>query len=317
MSHFGAWITAYVDGQLTAAQAERLLSHASTCAPCARELAAERAAHEALLTTSDVRPSDDLTDRLMQVGRPSAGCSAARQTPHGLRPPAPAAPTHAALTGEVSGTGRRARVVRRVLTGALAGVVLAVAGLATLGRVPVVTVVADPGEALSVLSQAPSPRLAGSGTHMTTIGLPTRDSGDPAVAAGVDLRGWLVPEQLSDRWEVTGVRLPDGARRLLEIDLALGDATVVVREQLGRLDPAALADVPRSVVDGREVYVLSEDPWHVVWQADDIVLDVVTAADGPEVAQVVAALPSAEHDDGLAHRVARGWSLVLDALTGR
>ena len=51
--------------------------------------------------------------------------------------------------------------------------------------------------------------------------------------------------------------------------------SLVVTEQQGRLDTDALAGAPTSRVGGREVYVLSYEPWHVVWQADSTVVQVV------------------------------------------
>ncbi|MGO1317618.1 MAG: zf-HC2 domain-containing protein [Cellulomonadaceae bacterium] len=308
MNHFGPWITAYVDGQLSAAQAERLVAHVAVCADCARALAEERHARSALACTAvDVVPSAELTARLL-------GMAAAGHVPRLKDPPVPLAtggarsPVHEALTGEVGGRPQRRRVLRRAATGALTTACIGVTALALLGRLDIVTVTADTGEDLTVLGAVPAPRQ---GARLVTA-----SSTSAAPAAGPLRRealaadGWHAPAQIPADWTVTAVRSDED---MLEIDLEVAGTTVVIRERAGLLDADALAGVPWQTLGEREVAVLSTSPWHVVWQADDVVIDVLSHGE-QAAAEVVAALPGAPYDDGVLRRVARGWERAFDVV---
>ena len=86
---------------------------------------------------------------------------------------------------------------------------------------------------------------------------------------------WSFPSELPDGWTVTSVRWSGDESRVLEVDVSGADGTsLVVTEQQGRLE-RALGRRPTSKVGGRQVYVLSFEPWHVVWQADGTVVQVV------------------------------------------
>ena len=60
--------------------------------------------------------------------------------------------------------------------------------------------------------------------------------------------------------------------------------------------------------------MLSSEPWHIAWQADDTVVEVLAPAPGTDVENLVAALPAAPYDDGVSARIGRGWSVVARAL---
>ena len=91
-------------------------------------------------------------------------------------------------------------------------------------------------------------------------------------------------------------------------------ASLVVTEQQGRLDTTALAGAPTGEVGGREVYVLSYEPWHVVWQADATVVQVVGSQSSDDAATLVGAFPGGAFDDGVPARITRGWDTVTGAL---
>ena len=62
--HFGAWLCAYVDGELTGPQASRVHSHLATCAACSAEVAAQLDARQ-IVAAARVEPAPDLADRIL------------------------------------------------------------------------------------------------------------------------------------------------------------------------------------------------------------------------------------------------------------
>ena len=253
MSHFGEWISASVDGQLTQPQEQRLAMHVAQCHACALELAAERDARAALLGAGDLPVHPDLTARLLRLAQDSGGA----HTPlTSQRRPTPAALAHQdearfpALTGQVGAK----RTHRRVLFGAGAGLLIGGGLLLGLGQPATVIPDADQGAALTI--------LAGGGTS---------------------------------------------AGNTVQVDMRGGDGLVVVREHAGRLDQDAAQAMPVELIDGRNVFVLSQDPWHAVWQADQSVIEVVSAHRSAAVTELLATFPDEKFHDSLDRRIARGW----------
>lgn len=151
MSHFGEWISAYVDGELSTPRSERLMMHTAQCKECAIELESVREARRALLSVPDAEPSPDLTARLMRATSGEMGPEnqrPRRESPAELQPETGADRTYAALTGEV----RRPRRTRRVLLTAGLGVGAVLIVLGTLGAPTLVTPDLSEIEALTVLS---------------------------------------------------------------------------------------------------------------------------------------------------------------------
>ncbi len=291
MTHLGSWLSALADGQLPPDETERALAHVATCPRCAGELAAARAARRALSTAAaaePLEPAPDLTARLLSL----APSGAPLLTPH----PDPFVPTtplpgrssgvlRGAVRADVPGGGHPAS---RVILGSIAGIGLVAASLFSLGARPAVVPSAHPGLALGVLGEATT---AASGTDTRTV-------------------GWAVPT-LPTGWAVTATRARSAG---VELDLAGPTSSAVVAERPGRLDVAALAGRPTQQVGGHLVYVLSSEPWHIAWQADGTVVEVVAPTAGTDVENLVAALPAAPYDDGVSARIGRGWSVVARAL---
>ena len=194
------------------------------------------------------------------------------------------------LRGDVVGSGHLAS---RILVGSIAGIGLVAASLFSLGARPAVVPSAHPGLALDVLGEAAA-----------TAPTPAADGTQLAAA------GWAVPS-LPAGWTVTATR-SQGAG--IQVDLSGPTSSAVVSERRGRLDIAALAGQPTQQVDGRAVYVLSSEPWHVAWQADDTVVEVVAPTADATIDALVAAFPAAPYDDGVPARIGRGWSVVARAL---
>ncbi|WP_435735366.1 zf-HC2 domain-containing protein [Cellulosimicrobium sp. PMB13] len=303
-SHLGSRLSALVDGQLSPAESERALVHVAGCVRCADELAAARAARRALSAAAHVEPAPDLTARLLALSAqiPPSDQDPLRRAPVATDPWAqrPALPA-GAWSGELRGGVLR----RRVATALAGGVGVVAVGLFALGESPVVTPELHRSDPLTVLAQA-APRVTAAGTGSLAAGT------DPGLAS-LAARGWTGPTELPDGVTVAAVR-EDTARQVLEIDLATPTGEVVVREQVGLLDETALGGLDTWDVDGRRVHVLSEDPWHVVWQSGDTVIDVVADTEHEVLADLVAAFPDRDYDAGVPARISRGWTTMTGAL---
>ena len=318
MTHLGSRISALVDGQLSVPETERALAHVAGCPRCAGELAAARRARDVLARAADPgEPAPDLTARLLSLAPAPAQRPAPRDPFAGprtedlayaftARRPAAALGLRGsqhALRGEV--TGRRSP--SRAVVGAVAGLGLAATGLFALGARPAVVPTNHPAVALGLLGQAATPSTSSAGG--------TVRAASTAGGGGLTADGWTVP-QLPAGWAVTAVR-SDAAATSVEVDLlAPTGSAVVVTEQQGRLDTAALDGVPVRRIGGRAVYLLSSAPRHLAWQSDASVVEVVAALPDDELDGLVGAFPATPFDDGVPARIGRGWSTVAHALGG-
>ncbi|MDF9875775.1 zf-HC2 domain-containing protein [Cellulosimicrobium cellulans] len=316
MTHLGSRLSALVDGQLTPAEAERALEHVACCPRCAAELSAARAARRALSSAGPVEPAPDLAARLLALSAqiPSTDGDPLRSAPVTGDPWAQPVPLpRGAWSGEV----RRGAMRRRVVGLVVGGVGVAAVGLFALGESPLVTPELHRSDPLSVLAQA-APRATGA---LVVGGARTADQAEgdgvaldgTAALAALDAQGWTRPTALPEGFSVVDVR-DDAARGTVEIDLEAPGGEAVVREQSGLLDTAALAGGEAWDVGDRRVHVLSEEPWHVVWQSGDTVIDVVADTEQETLAALVAAFPARDYDAGVPARISRGWTTMTGAL---
>ncbi|UJP41234.1 anti-sigma factor family protein [Cellulomonas palmilytica] len=308
--HLGSQLSALVDGRLSAAATERVLTHVARCPQCADELSAARLARRALAAAAsdDVPLAPDLTARLMSL----AGSVPA---PAPAPVPAPRDPFAQPAIGVPELHGRRARALRgevaqrrqvsRLAAGSLAGVGAIAAMLFVLGDRPAVSPVGHPGEDLDLLGSASAASVLAAAAQ----GEPDRQD-EPGLAQSLRARGWAFPDTLPAGWSITGTRWDDEAREL-EIDLAGPQGTLVVTEQEGRLDTTALRGAERVTIGEHQAYVLSYAPWHVVWQCDSTVVQVVS---GGDASAIVEAFPAKAFDGGLPARMSRGWSTVAGVI---
>ena len=296
MMHLGSRISALVDGQLDPAATERALAHVALCRGCARELADARAARRALAAAEPVQPTEDLTARLLSLSAQGAPPVAPRCDPFavGDGTSLPVAATRA-LRGDV--VARRSPV--RLVVGSVAGLGAVAASLFVLGGRPVVTPTSHPAAVLGLLA------------HPSAVAVDGRTlRADDDTVSRLRGQGWTFPQSLPADWRVAGIRWSPGDVDTLEVDVAGPDGTFVVTEQQGRLDTDALAGAPVREIGGREVHVLSYEPWHVAWQSEATVVQVVAAQDDGDVDALVAAFPAGGYDDTMTGRIGRGWQTV-------
>lgn len=327
MSHLGSRISALVDGQLSVSDTEKALAHVAVCPECCAELTASRAARRALASADEVAPNPDLTARLLSLAGSTPGTDPFAADP--FAPPARQSRDELASYGVASGglgsrgwrgTGslrgdvghRRSSV--RIAAGSMAGLGAVAAMLFVLGERPDVVPSVHPGVDLGLLGQA----TAAADDVVDTSPWPVADGSAQAsheTVAWLRAHAWTFPAELPDGWSVSAVRWSGDDSRVLEVDVAGADGTsLVVTEQQGRLDTTALAGAPTSEVGGRQVYVLSFEPWHIVWQAEGTVVQVVGSQSSDSAETLVGAFPGGAFDDGVPARITRGWDTVTGAL---
>jgi len=158
VTHLGTQVSALADGQLGPAAAERALAHVAACAECAAELDAARAARRAIAAAFEVRPTADLTARLLALGAgapaPAPADDDRRSLPSVGSVPLPGTSQRlpsGCLRGDLP---RRRPVPWRSLAAAGAGLGLAVVGLYGLGAQATVTAQRHPAHVLTVLGRA-------------------------------------------------------------------------------------------------------------------------------------------------------------------
>lgn len=275
--HLGPRVSALADGQLPPAEREQALAHVAGCRVCAEQLAAERAARQALADAGAVAPSDDLTARLLSVA------SAA---------PAP--------------SGRP--VLRRVAllaASAAAIAVVAVGSLVALGSTAGPR--ADPYAMLGTVStgagSSPEPLRAADGAPPST----------EEVLAWMRAEGWVAPESLPPGLRVVGVEVHDGDDgQVLELELAGATGRVRLVEQRGHLEVATATAV--HTLGSHEAQMLSSGTAHVAVQSAGTVVMVAAAPDDGPVGELLLRSLPAGADDSFSARLRRGWDVVTGRL---
>jgi len=142
--------------------------------------------------------------------------------------------------------------------------------------------------------------------------------GPDSMRAGDQLGNWVQPD-----WHASGlvpieakvVRNPEGSTVLVAAILSDMEP-VIVTQQHGRLVQSLVEDLPRADVEGRNVYIVSEDPAQVVWQTREVVVSALCECDMATLEAVASAFP-ADKQPGFVDRVATGVGELADALTGQ
>jgi hypothetical protein len=213
--------------------------------------------------------------------------------------------------GGLSGDVRPRRPPVAALTAGALGVGL-VAVLFALGGEPVTAPQQHPAHALSLLSRA-ADAVGSTSRSVTLVDEGTTRTLD--VAAVTDEDGsaacpWAEPVLLPEGYRSVAVRMSGGPTPSVEIDLVGPSGVVVVTQTLARLDESAVEGVPTRVGD-RTVLVLSDAPWHAVWQAGDVMVVVVAEVPSTAVLDLVSASSVQPYDDGAHARLLRGWHSLV------
>ena len=298
MSHLRDDVSALVDGQLPPERAEAAMVHLVTCDYCAGLVAVERASRRHLAQARDVRPSEDLTARLMQLAQS----------------PVPAAPQGArALVGRAwepltYGRGRRRAVMRGsvVLVGA-AGVLGALVVVGTLNQ--------RTGDPAAMLAEVAGPAHEPVQLMVSADTMRLAEAPSATEEALVWLRenGWVAPGALPADANVQHVGTTGGAREeILTVEIVRDGHHATVVEKRGVLEPAALADLPVVDVGDHSVHELPGPDTTVVLQCDGFTV-LVTSSDAPDlVHEVAGAFPATTPGSGVADRIDHGWQTLVD-----
>ena len=276
--HLGKRLYALVDGRLSREDAYVAMAHVGECDECAARWQALRKDRIALQTSGtgiDMTFTGHLLDR-------SRIAEIARDEPR----------------RHVRAARRRGVNVAVVGISFLAGGALVLGVLWTLGAPPEVglEVAAPPDQ-----STAASVQLMGA----------------PRMRVEGSLISWVHPE-----WEASNVipvdaaviQMDDGTTVLVASILAGGEPIRVI-EQRGTLPASFGAGLAMGAAKDREVYVVSEDPSQIVWDAGGVVVSLGCACSVAILESVASQFPDG-HEPGILERLGDGLETAADAVAG-
>jgi anti-sigma factor RsiW len=276
--HLGKRLYALVDGRLSRDEAYVAMAHVGECAECAEKWDALRRDRIAL-QTSGTGIDMSFTDHLLDRARIA---EIARDEPK-----------------------RHARAARgRGVNVALVGVSLFAGGAIFLG---VLWKLGAPPEVGLEVAAAPDQSTASSVQLM----------GAPRMRIEGSLVSWVHPS-----WESSTVIPVDAAvvqtasgTTVLVARILAGNDSITVVEQRGKLPAGFGSEFPMGGVTGHEVYVVSDHPTQVVWDAGGVVvgLDCICSLDVLE--SVASQFPNG-NEPGVFARLGDGLRAVADAVTG-
>lgn len=276
MSHLGPLVSAYVDGQLPPAEAERAGDHVAVCPECQAQVLAEGAGRRAARQARPVRAGEDLTQRLLALEDAAASNY---------------------LPDEAADTGRARRAPGlKVMTGALASVGLIAVALFALGgtqrEVDLPALVAqDPGAVTT------PDRAAGGDTELSAT-----------VLDWMADTGWAAPQRLPAGMSVQQVTSSAEQQDTVRLGLSGHRGGVWISEQHGVLSASEMAAMDAETIGGRRVYRLGDHSW-VVQCGDSVVA--VSSSQNPRAARaLVASLPHEAGPDML-ERMQHGFEVLV------
>jgi len=264
--HLSSMLSAYVDGQLSAAKAERVEGHLAVCGECAAAVEEISAVRKMLATPPIIAPSEWLLAQLSLIeDAQSAGMAEERD-------------------------GKQKWPTRLLI--AAFGVAASMALLAVLGTYDL------PDVSGNVAQRAQNSLL---NTHASRFMASTNvaDS-DPALEP--ELRSLAARTASLEIIAVTR----DFDRDEVEVILTLDAAQAVVRERRGKLPVGDQALGRKAEIAGYEVQVLEQAPWTALWQRGDRVISVAADAPHDTIALIIESFPPAPVDEGIGARVMRG-----------
>ncbi len=276
--HLGKRLYALVDGRLSREEAYVAMAHVGECAECAEKWQALRKDRIALQTSGtgiDMSFARDLLDR-------DRIAEIARDEPR-----------RHAKAARGKGVNVAVLAVSIVAGGALV--------LAILWRLG-----APPEVGLEVAA-APDAATASSVQLM----------GAPGMRVEGSLLSWVHPD-----WETSGVipvdaaviQTAQGTTVLVARVLSGGDSITVI-EQKGTLPSGFGSEFPMGSAADREVYVVSDDPSQVVWDAGGVVVGLGCSCSIDVLESVANEFPIGS-EPGVFERLGDGLQAVADAMSG-
>jgi anti-sigma factor RsiW len=109
MSHLGNRLSALIDGELNAAERDRVHAHLAGCAECRAEANELRALKKTMRGLGEVPPGDGLTRRLINIAEPGAPVPPRRQARRVAGSSARPRPGFRTVPGAVTGAGPASR----------------------------------------------------------------------------------------------------------------------------------------------------------------------------------------------------------------
>jgi len=274
--HLGALLSAYVDEQLVAADAERVESHLAVCGQCAAAVLEIREVRGLLATPPIVTPSPALLNQLAAIEE------------------AQALQQDRAPEKKQTWTGR-------VLVMAF-GLAASIALLAVVGSYDL------PDVSENVAQRAQSSLL---GQRSTTPRIMAAvNSAESESKLEPELR--RLEERTADL-AILSIA-PDPARDETEAILTVDASQVVVRERRGKLPLGDSAFGKPVQIAGYEVQVIEQAPFTAVWQRGDQVISVAADAPHDTIALIIESFPPAPVDEGIGARVMRGVHKVRQVI---
>lgn len=276
--HLGKRLYALVDGRLSRDEAYVAMAHVGECAECAAQWQALRRDRIALQTSGtgiDMSHARGLLDR-------DRIAEIARDEPR----------------RHVKAAKGRGVNIAVVAVSILATGALAVGVLWRLGAPPEVGL---------EIAEAPD---AASASNVQLLGAPGMRSEGSLVA-------WVHPSWESSNIipvDAAVIQSDDGPTVLVARVLAGGEP-VTVTEQKGTLPAGFGSEFPMGGATGHEVYVVSEEPAQVVWDAGGVVVGLACDCTVDILESVASQFPNG-NEPGVIERLGDGLRAVADAVTG-
>ena len=268
MSHLGADVAAYVDGQLSTSAMRAAYQHLETCDTCSKAVRQQRLLKSRMSTVTSPEPPAELLASL-------AGLAA--------QPP-----VHHTWWDRV----RRSVPFRAGIVVAGASIAVMVAAYAVGG--------ADDNSAGDKITP-PFDRYAADFYGATAA--PASATISDTKLNDLNHNGWPCKGKLAGDLERTSGSWADDA---VALSYSNGTAKLNLFEQTGVLDHSGLRGFKSSRVGTSDVWVRDGSPMLVTWDYDGVVYTIVTDADQGRVVQAVSELPWGPQTDSPVDRVGDG-----------
>jgi len=267
VTHLGADVAAYVDGQLSDHAMRAADAHLLTCDECERAVRQQRLVKSRMSTVAAPEPPSDLIDTLSRLQ---------------AVPPEPA-----------SWWDRLCRA-----TPATVGLAVLGASMAVLAAAYVIGGSERFDPVRPGFEDYAAEFLGATATSLAatyTMVEPER----------LDAQGWPCHEVLAGDLHRTSTAY-DRTSDIVSVTYTDGMSRLSLYEQPGRLDPASLADFEEQHLANTRVWVREGVPKVVTWDQGGIVFTIVSDADTARIARAVADLPAGSGDSSPLERIGGG-----------